>query len=67
LFTLRNEFGVKICRVYTVPWGGVRQAACVVIGVAFITKGFSVKGSYSPSKLIISIVVNYFTTELTVH
>ena len=47
--------------------GEVRQATCVVIVVAFITKGCSAKGSYSHSKLIINIVVIHFTTELTVH
>ena len=47
--------------------GEVRQEACVVIVVAFITKVCSVKGSYSHNKLIISTKVNYFTTELTVH
>jgi len=65
----RDKFCVIICRVYTVAWvgGEVRQAACGVIGVVFITKGYSAKGSYSPNKLIIIIVVNYCSTEVTVH
>ena len=62
-----SHIGELAASLLHISMGQARQAACVVMVVAYITKGCSAKGCYSHSKLIISIVVNHFTTELTVH